>query len=858
MPRIIDVVKDLWVNKSTFSRYYEKVMSKELTSKTATVSDANLVKIKKLLEKNWKIWKKKDKKEEASNSALKSSELMWGGFLAWLWFEKKVEGAIQEDDPDEEIEDLTEEEELEVKRYIQKELEPDQKPTKKEDNKSTERKPKKVEKKSNMEVTADDIISHSGRPAPRQITYDKPRYNKPVSNWKSKIYNKKPEEKKEEKASIVKKPKEATTSSNLVKKTEIVIGSNISVKEFSEKMGIPLPEVMKVLMQNKMMLWVTANLDFDTASLIAEDLWVVVKKEENQQLDVESFMSGNLQSLLDMDKDASHLEERAPIVTVMWHVDHGKTTLLDYLRKTSVADKEAGWITQWIWASVAECNGKKITFIDTPWHELFTDLRSRWAKLTNVAVIVVAADDSVMPQTVESINHAKSAWVPIIIAITKIDKPWKNIDQIKNDLAAHDVTPEDWGGDVPVIGISGISWQWIPELLEAILLQSEILELKYNPDRSAIWVVLDANKDPKQWVVSSVIVMTWTLNVWDIIVAYNTYGKVRRMQDWTGKNIDSATWWEPVQILGITHLPEAGRMIEVVNNEKEAHKKIDLIKSQEDDQDSQTVVQDFLSKLWEWDEMEKTELKLILKSDGSSSLEALKQAVAWIEVPENVDMKVIHSDVWHFNESDLSLAQASKALILWFNISINSILKKKAEQMKIEMKNFDIIYELTNYLVELTQGMIKYEEEEVVIWKLDVLGIFYTKWKEMVIWGKVIEWKVKNKTKFRIIRGEEIIANGEIKSLHKNKDEMKEISLWDECGMKVKVGKKVEIGDVLEFWEMQEIRPDKNDQKSIKDKQKEGKLNAELMAEEAKVQKEETAEKKKGRDKRTPEKKIRK
>ncbi|HKL44173.1 MAG TPA: translation initiation factor IF-2, partial [Candidatus Absconditabacterales bacterium] len=774
MPRIIDVVKDLGVNKSTFSRYYEKVMGKELTSKTVTVSGANLVKIKKLLEKNGKIGDKKNKKDDkSSNNALKAGELMGGGFLAGLGFEKKVEESIQEDDPDEEIEDLTEEEELEVKRYIEKEFEPEKKEEKVEKPKA------KVQKKSTMEVTADDIISHSGRPAPRQISYDRPRYNKPVTTYnKSKVENKKTEEeKKEEKTPIVKKPKKATTSANLVKKDEIVINSNISVKEFSEKMGIPLPEVMKVLMQNKMMLGITANLDFDTASLIAEDLGVIVKKEENQQLDVESFMSGDLQSLLDTDKNASHLEERAPIVTIMGHVDHGKTTLLDYLRKTSVADQEAGGITQGIGASVAECNGKKITFIDTPGHELFTDLRSRGAKLTNVAVIVVAADDSVMPQTVESINHAKSAGVPIIIAITKIDKPGKNIDQIKNDLAAHDVIPEDWGGDVPIVGISGISGQGIPELLELILLQSEILELKYNPDRSAIGVVLDAHKDPKQGVVSSVIVMTGTLNVGDIIVAYNTYGKVRRMQDWTGKNIDSATGGEPVQILGITHLPEAGRMVEVVKNEKDAHKKIDLIKSQEDDNSSQTVVQDFLSKLSGGDEMEKTELKLILKSDGSSSLEALKQAIAGIKVPDNVDMKVIHSDVGHFSESDLSLAQASKALILGFNISINSILKKKAEQMKIEMKNFDIIYELTNYLTDLTQGMIKYEEEEVVIGKLDLMGVFYTKGKEMVVGGKVIEGKVKNKSKFRIIRGEEIIANGEIKSLHKNKDEMKEISL---------------------------------------------------------------------------------
>lgn len=245
-----------------------------------------------------------------------------------------------------------------------------------------------------------------------------------------------------------------------------------------------------------------------------------------------------------------------------------------------------------------------------------------------------------------------------------------------------------------------------------------------------------------------------------------------------------------------------------------------------------------------------------MASDRSSSLEALKQAVAGVEVPENVDMKIIHSDVWHFTESDLSLAQASSALILWFNVSIDVKLKKKAEQMKIEMKNYDIIYELTNFLWDLTQWMIRYEEEEVIIWKLDLMWVFYTKWKEMVIGGKVIEWKVKNKSKFRVFRWEEMIANGEIKSLHKNKDEKKEVPFGDECWMKVKVGQKVEIWDVLEFWEMQEIIPDKNAQKSIKDKEEEAQLAAELMVEEKQLEDAEVVVEKKWRDKRTPEKKI--
>lgn len=802
MPRIDQVIKDLWVANATFSRYYEKVMWKEITAKTVTVSDANLIKIKKLLEKNGKLGTV-IKKEKSQPTALKADELMWGWFLAWLWFQKPVEIIEPEDDADEIIEDLTAEEEAEIQKYINDEFSP-----KSPASKKVESKPVSKPIKKDFSVTTEDLVSMSGKPAPKNIVYNKPRYDKkPDSNTarsSNTIFDKKTD-KTTTVENFVKKPKVATTSANLVKKTEIVINGKISVKEFSEKMWVPLMELMKVLMQNKLMLWVTANLDFDTASLIAEEFNVTVKKEENQQMDVEKFISGDLQSLLDMDKEASNLLERSPIVTIMGHVDHGKTSLLDYLRKTSYASKEAWGITQSIGASIAECNGKKITFIDTPWHELFTDLRARWAKLTNVAVIVVASDDSVMPQTVESINHAKAAWVPIIIAITKIDKQGKNIEQIKTDLAANGITPEDWGGDTPILGISSKTGQWIPELLETILLQSEMLELKYNPDRSAIWVVLDAHKDPKQWVVTSMIVMTGNLKVWDVIVAYNTYGKVRRMQDWTGKTIRVAKWWEPVQILWITDLPEAGRMVEVVKNEKEATNKIQLIQDQEKSKWSQSAVQDFLSKLW-WEDGEKTELRLILKSDGSSSLDALRQAVDWVPLPDNVLVKVIHSDVWHFNESDLSLAQAGQALLLGFNISINSVLKKKADQMKIEVKNFDVIYELTTYLEELTQWMIKYEEEEVVVWKLEVLGIFYTKSREMVIGWKVISGSVKNKLKFRIIRWEEILSSGEILSLHKNKDEIKKADSGEECGMKVKIGKRIEEWDILEFWEMQEVK----------------------------------------------------
>lgn len=746
------------------------------------------------------------KEKETAAKVLKADELLWwgGGFLSWLGF-KKVE--------------KTEKQKAEEKRVEQEEqesivLEKPRRATFSFD---------KVEVWTTKIVGREDtsFVGRERRPArplpsrpakpsrpPQRGDQQHRTFNKPTFSQGKSVPAKHHEHFQRpapQQAPVHVAPKihkVATTSANLVKKAEIYIEDKITVKEFSEKMWVPLPELMKKLLQNKIMTSITASLDFDTAALIAGEFGIVVKKPENK-VDVQTFMSGDLQAILDMDKDAEYLLPRPPIVTVMGHVDHGKTSLLDYLRKTVVAEGEAGGITQSIWASVVNYNNKEICFIDTPGHELFTSLRARWAKLTNIAVIVVAADDSVMPQTIESIGHAKESGVPIIVAITKIDKPGKNLDQIKQDLAAAGLTPEDRWGETPMIGISSKTGQGIPELLEQILLQAEILDLKYNPKRSAVGVVVDAHMDPKQGVVSTIIVMTGTLKVGDIIVAYNTTGKIKRMQNRKGQNVQSATWWEPVQVLWIGELPEPGRIVEVVKNEKEAQEKIALIQEQVKKDTGESAVHQFINQLQSGTQW--AELKLILKSDGSSSLEALQQAVSGIQLPKNVTIKVIQANVGHFSDSDLALAQASWALLLGFNISLNALLKKKADSLKIEMKNFDIIYELTDYLNKLLLGMVEIEQHEVMFAKLEVLGIFFTKNKDMTIWGKVTFGKLHGKPKFTVMRGEDILCTGKVVSLHKNKDEVKEVGEGEECGVKVTTGKKIEIGDIIEFFEMQDV-----------------------------------------------------
>ena len=832
MPRIVDVMQDLGLGQEEFAKAYEAVVGKKLTAKTQTLSDANLEKLKSHLGK----WAK----SSAEAKVLKTDEIWFGGgFLSGLGFshqadapakpakeEKKISNdndlaahGIMINAPKEE-KPLKEErisiENLNTERYEARKVSsaPERPaPVKKQGGnisigQSTYKSKEKViapatdfskfqEKPESSVVKLQDIQKHLDQNQKVEKKSDSRKADTPKH-----VESKKPEPKP---TPAAKQHKEATTSANLVKKSEVVIDDAITVKEFSEKIGVPLPEVMKKLMLNGIMSGLNANLDFDTASLIAEDLGVSLKKKE-ATLDVQSFMEGDLQKILDIDKEAEVQIERAPIVTVMGHVDHGKTSLLDYLRNTSVAWGEAGGITQSIGASMIEYNNKKITFIDTPGHELFTSLRARGAKLTNIAIIVIAADDSVMPQTIESINHAKAAGVPIIIAVTKIDRPGNNMEQIKSDVAKYGLTPEDWGGDTPFVGVSSKTGQGIDLLLEYVLLQSEMLELKYNPDRQAVGVVVDAYKDPKQGVVASLIILTGTLKNGDIIVAYNTYGKVRRMQNWIGKQTSKITGGEPVQILGFTELPEPGRIVEVVSNEKEANQRIAFIKESETKSTGDGALQQFLAQLKAGDQSKVSELRLILKADGSSSLEALKQAVDGVPLPKNVNIKVVHSDVGYFWESDLSLAQASKALLLGFNISMNAVLKKKAENLKIEMKAFDIIYELTDYLTNLLLGMVEVEKEEVVVGKLEILGIFHTETREMTIGGMVRDGKVKNKLKFRVYRGDDILTNWEILSLKRNKDEVKEVKAGEDCGMKVKIGKKLEVGDILEFYELQDVQ----------------------------------------------------
>ena len=591
-----------------------------------------------------------------------------------------------------------------------------------------------------------------------------------------------------------KKPK---TSDTLKKKDKLVMQDSITVKELSERIWMPVNEIIKTFILNGMPVGINSSVDFESVALLWEEFWIKVEKE-NVKSDINSIFEWKLKDIVEAKNSLSNdLETRPPIVTIMGHVDHGKTKLLDYLRKSDVVWKEAGSITQSIWASQITYNGKKITFIDTPWHELFTSMRARGAKITDIVVIVVAADEWVKQQTIEAIDHAKAAWITIMVAITKIDKPNVNIDLVKSQLSEHGLTPEEWWGQTSFVELSSITWEWIDEFLEMINLHAEMLELKYNPKAPAVWVVLESSKDAKMWTIATLLPITWTLHKKDVVVSYDVYGRIKIMKDWDWKIVKEVSWWSPVQVMWFEWVPESWRIFEVFDNEKEAQKQVDNIKELMRKNENKTTLSSFLEKMKSW---EKVEMNIILKAWDFGWLEALKYAIWKVNIPEWVDLKVIHEEVWQVKETDISLAEASRAFIFGFDSSIQSVLKKRLEQKKILFKNFTIIYELLDYVESLAFWMIKKEDEEVKIWEFEMLAMFFKKWNDMIIWWKVKQWKVVNGANFVIRRWEEELWGGKITSVKIEQENVNEVKEWRECWLRVKTWKRFKEWDILDIF----------------------------------------------------------
>jgi translation initiation factor IF-2 len=577
---------------------------------------------------------------------------------------------------------------------------------------------------------------------------------------------------------------------------KITLGESITVQDFAKKIGKTAAEVIKKLMALGVLATLNQEIDFDTAALVADEYNIEVEfKSDKPIVEIEEIQ----------DPEES-LKERPPVVTVMGHVDHGKTSLLDAIRHAKVTATEAGGITQHIGAYQTEVNGKKITFLDTPGHAAFTAMRARGAQATDIAILVVAADDGVKPQTVEAINHAKAANVPIIVAVNKIDKPEANIDRVKQQLTEYGLVPEEWGGDTLYVPVSALKKEGIDQLLEMILLVAEVAELKANPDRPAAGVVIEAKLDKGRGPVATVLVQKGTLKIGDNMIAGSIAGKVRAMIDDKGARVKEASPSVPVEVLGFDNTPEAGETFQVVEDDKLAreiasHRQ--QIKREEEQQKLSKVNLDDLFKSIQEGQLK--ELNLIIKADVQGSVEALRHSLEQLNTDE-VKVNIIHSGVGAITETDVMLASTSNAIIIGFNVRPVTEAKRAADNEKVDIRLYRIIYEAIDSIKAAMSGLLEPDIKETILGKAEVRSVFKVPKAGNVAGSYVIEGKITNKAKARIIRDNIVIHEGQIESLKRFKDDVKEVSQGYECGIGLEKYNDIKEGDIIEAFIFEEVK----------------------------------------------------
>ncbi|GAB6088189.1 translation initiation factor IF-2 [Alkaliphilus crotonatoxidans] len=579
---------------------------------------------------------------------------------------------------------------------------------------------------------------------------------------------------------------------------ETEIGEKIIVKDLAELLKKNVSEIITKLIQQGVMAAMNQEIDFETAQTIAQGYDITLSKkaevmeEENSDIEIP-------------EDDEKDLKPRPPVVTVMGHVDHGKTSLLDAIRKTKVTEREAGGITQHIGASEVQINGKKIVFLDTPGHEAFTAMRSRGAKVTDIAILVVAADDGVMPQTIEAINHAKAANVPIIVAINKIDKPGANSDRVKQELSENGVLIEEWGGDVISVAVSALQGTNIDELLEMILLVAEMEELKANPNRQAIGTVVEAQLDKGRGAVATILVQNGTLKVGDSVVIGTIHGRIRAMVNDKGKRVKTAGPSTPVEITGLSEVPEAGDQLVAVADDKQARtiaeQRINKIKEQQL-RSTQRISLDALYSQMQTGEIK--ELNIIVKADVQGSVEAVKQSLNKLS-NDKVIIKPIHGGVGAITETDVSLASASNAIIIGFNVRPTSNASFLAEKENVDIRSYRVIYNAIEDIEAAMKGMLDPEYKEVQLGKAEVRATFKVPGLGLIAGCYVVEGKILRSAKVRLVRDGIVIHEGEIGSLKRFKDDVREVATGYECGIGIDHFNDVKEGDLIEAFKMEEI-----------------------------------------------------
>lgn len=618
---------------------------------------------------------------------------------------------------------------------------------------------------------------------------------KPKLNKKKKIKKDKRKKNSKEQPATIVSSVEDNINSNVILVKEVM-----TVAELAEKFKISSTDLIKKLfVELKIMANINQTLTFEQIELIA----IAYGKEIQKELEVNKE---DLDIYFDVEEDEKDLVLRAPIVTIMGHVDHGKTTLLDTIRHTKVTSEESGGITQHIGAYQVNLNGRKITFLDTPGHAAFTTMRARGAQITDITILVVAADDGVMPQTIEAINHAKAANVPIIVAVNKIDKPQANPEKVMGELAEYGLTPEAWGGETIFVPISALQNKGVDELLEMVLLVSDMQELKANPNRLALGTVIEARLDKGRGTVATLLVQNGTLKISDPIVVGNTFGRVRAMINDRGKSIKNALPSTPVEITGLQDVPNAGDRFVVFGDEKTARqigeaRQQQYIESQRESQASLS-----LDSLFEqMKQGEAKDLNIILKADVQGSVEALSMSLAKIEV-DGVNVRIIHTGVGAINESDVTLAAASKAVVIGFNVRPDANAKQKIQEEKIDVRLHSIIYKVIEEIENAMKGLLAPEFKEKILGLAEVRQVYKVSKIGTIAGSYVTEGKVLHNAQLRVIRDSIVIFEGKIGTLKRYKDDVKEVQNGYECGITVENYSDIKEGDVFELFVMEETK----------------------------------------------------
>ncbi|MCF0161759.1 MAG: translation initiation factor IF-2 [Fusobacterium necrophorum] len=579
----------------------------------------------------------------------------------------------------------------------------------------------------------------------------------------------------------------------------IKVKGEITLGDFAERLKVNSAEIIKKLFLKGQMLTINSPLPFELAEELAMDYDALVEKEEEVELEFGEKFD------LEIEDKAEDLVERPPVITIMGHVDHGKTSLLDAIRTTNVVGGEAGGITQKIGAYQVERDGKKITFVDTPGHEAFTDMRARGAQVTDIAILVVAADDGVMPQTIEAISHAKAAKVPIIVAVNKIDKPEANPMRVKQELMEQGLVSVEWGGDVEFVEVSAKKKLNLDTLLDTILITSEILELKANFKKRAKAVVLESKLDPKVGPIADILVQEGTLRIGDVIVAGEVQGKVRALVNDKGERVKSVEVSQPVEIIGFNQVPQAGDTMYVIQNEQHAKRIVEEVAKERKIAETtrKTISLEALSAQLEHENVK--ELNLVLRADSRGSVEALRDSLMKLSNGE-VAVNIIQAAAGAITESDIKLASASNAIIIGFNVRPTTKALREAELANVEIRTSRIIYHITEDIEKALSGMLEPEYKEVYLGRIEIKKVYRISKVGNIAGCIVVDGKVKNDSNIRILRNNIVIFEGKLSSLKRFKDDVKEVVVGQECGLGIENFNDIKEGDIVEAFDMQEVK----------------------------------------------------